>query len=347
MERHSALITGITGQDGSYLAEYLLEEGYDVYGLVRRTSSSTGWRIAHLRDHPRLTLLEGDLLDYSSLATAIETADPDEVYNLAAQSHVGTSFSQPMQTSQVTGLGALRLLEAIRTYDPTIRFYQASTSELFGNVGGRQDESAAFRPTSPYAVAKLQAHWATRTYREAYDIPGVCGVLFNHESPRRGEDFVTRKITLGAARIAAGEQDELRLGNLDAKRDWGHARDYVRAMHAMTHTETPHTEYVLGTGETHTVRECARVAFDEVGLDYHEYVVVDEEFYRPADVDVLHADPTRAREELGWTPTYSFDELIREMVRTDAERVRVGETAVVTAAADAQGEQVMVDGGGN
>lgn len=318
-----ALITGITGQDGSYLAEYLRELGYDVYGLVRRSSTKHYWRIDHLLEADDLTLIEGDVTDQASLDGAVRDANPDEVYNLAAQSFVGTSFKQPIYTGDVTGIGVTRMLEAVRRNAPGARFYQASTSELFGNVQeSPQDEDTPFHPRSPYGVAKLYGHWATVNYREAYDMYATCGIMFNHESPRRGEEFVTRKITLGAASISEGLQEELRLGNLDARRDWGDARDYVRAMHAMLHQDGEVDDYVIGTGETHTVRECARIAFDEVGLDYEDHVVVDEEFYRPAEVHTLHADPSRAREELGWAAETDFEDLIRRMVRADRERVR-------------------------
>jgi GDPmannose 4,6-dehydratase len=326
----TALITGITGQDGSYLAEYLLGQNYDVVGLTRRTSTDNTWRIDHLRDDPDFQTVMGDLTDQTSLMHAVREAAPDEVYNLAAQSHVGTSFDQPTYTAETNALGVLRLLEAIREHAPDARFYQASTSELFGNADEYpQSETTAFQPESPYASAKLMAHNSVRNYRDAYELYAVSGILFNHESPRRGLNFVTRKITDGAAKIALGRQDELRLGNLDAKRDWGHARDYVRAMHLMLQQDPDNaTDYVVGTGETQSVRKCARLAFDEVGLDYQEHVVVDEEFFRPADVDVLHADASNARNELGWTPERSFEDLIREMTRADLARVRDGESQV-------------------
>lgn len=323
----NTLITGITGQDGSYLAEHLLERGYDVYGLIRRTSTKNPWRIQHLKPHDKFHLIEGDLLDQSSLNRAVKESDPDEIYNLAAQSFVGTSFDQPVYTGNVTGLGTTRMLEAVRQHAPESRFYQASTSEMFGNVAEMpQDEETEFNPRSPYGVAKLYAHWATINYREAHDIYAVSGILFNHESPRRGQDFVTRKIARGAAAIAAGEQDELRLGNLDAKRDWGHARDYVKAMHKMLQQPKEEAgEYVVGTGQTHTVRRCAEIAFDEMGLDYENYVVVDEEFYRPAEVNVLRSDPSRAREELGWEADIAFEELIRKMTRVEQDRIHHGD----------------------
>lgn len=323
----SAFITGITGQDGSYLAEYLLDRGYEVYGLVRRSSTQNNWRISHIVDNDNLYLLEGDMTDLPSLVRAINEANPDEVYNLAAQSFVGTSFKQPVYTTEVTGIGVMRLLEAVRREAPEARFYQASTSELFGDVHeSPQTEETVFHPRSPYGIAKLFGHWATIMYREAYDMYTVSGILFNHESPRRGEEFVTRKITLGAARIAEGMQDELRLGNLDAERDWGNAQEYVEGMHAMLQQDSSSvSDYVMGTGEMHTVRECARVAFDEVGLDYQDYVVIDEKFYRPAEVDVLRADPSKIERELGWSANTSFESLIRDMVQRDLQRVQDGD----------------------
>lgn len=323
----SALITGVTGQDGSYLGEYLLSEGYEVYGLIRRASSRNDWRIDDLLKQDGFTLLEGDMSDQSSLIRAVKKANPDEVYNLAAQSFVGTSFKQPVYTGDVTGLGVARLLEAVRHEAPDARFYQASTSEMFGEVEEvPQDESTQFYPRSPYGAAKLYGHWATVNYRESYDMYAVSGILFNHESPRRGKEFVTRKITLGAARIKAGVQDELRLGNLDAKRDWGDARDYVRAMHLMLQQDEEELgDFVIGTGHTHTVRECARIAFDTLDLDWEDYVVVDEKFYRPAEVNVLQADPSKAAAKLDWEPDQTFEELITDMAMTDYERVQRGD----------------------
>jgi GDPmannose 4,6-dehydratase len=319
----SALITGVTGQDGSYLSEYLLGRNYEVYGLVRRTSTQHPWRIEHLLSHDSFELIEGDLSDQSSLNRAIEQSEPDEVYNLAAQSFVGTSFDQPVHTGDITGLGAVRVLEAVRDKAPDARFYQASTSEMFGEVQEMpQNEDTSFYPRSPYGIAKLYAHWATINYREAHDIYAVCGILFNHESTRRGKEFVTRKIAQGAAAIAAGDQNELRLGNLDTKRDWGHAQDYVRAMHAMLQRPKDQArEYVVGTGRIHTVRKCAEIAFDEVGLNYEDYVVVDEKFYRPAEVHTIQADSTRAKADLNWEPRTTFEELIREMTRAEQERI--------------------------
>lgn len=319
----SALITGITGQDGSYLAEFLLEKGYDVYGLQRWSSTGNQTRIEHLKDE--ITLLNGDLADQSSLDRAVETADPDEIYNLAALSFVPESFNQPINTGNITGLGATRVLEAVRKHDQNTKFYQASTSEIFGNAPGEtQSLETPFEPRSPYGVSKLYAYWSTVNYREAHDMFATNGILFNHESPRRGEDFVTRKITRGAARIAEGKQDTLELGNLDAKRDWGHARDYVRAMYLILQQDEP-DDYVVGTGEHHSVRECARIAFDEVGLEWDQYVEVNEKYFRPAEVDALKADISRTKEELDWEPQISFEELIREMVRDDVEIVRKNE----------------------
>lgn len=323
----TALITGITGQDGSYLAEFLCDKGYDVYGLVRRSSSKHYWRIKHLLKQDSISLIEGDMIDQSSLKRAVRETNPDEVYNLAAQSFVGTSFKQPIYTQNVTGIGVTRLLEAIRSEAPNARFYQASTSEMFGEVSETpQTRETGFHPRSPYGIAKLSGHWSTVNHREAYDGYGVSGILFNHESPRRGEEFVTRKITLGAARIAEGEQEELRLGNLDARRDWGAAHDYVKAMYKMLQQDPNNIEdYVIGTGSTHTVRECVRIAFDELGLDWEDYVVVDQDFYRPAEVNILQADPSRARKELGWEPETTFEELIRNMTQTDIKRVQRGD----------------------
>lgn len=315
-----ALITGITGQDGSYLAEYLLSLGYDVYGLQRWNSTANQSRIQHISDE--LNLLGGDLADQSSLDRAVEKSDPDEVYNLAALSFVPESFNQPINSGNITGLGTTRMLEAVRKYDKEIKFYQASTSEIFGNAPSDiQSLETPFQPRSPYGVSKLYAYWSTVNYREAYDMFTANGILFNHESPRRGENFVTRKITRGAARIAEGKQDKLELGNLDAKRDWGHAKDYVRAMHEMLQQNEP-DDYVVGTGEHHTVRECAQIAFDEVHLDWQEYVEINEEFFRPAEVDALKADISKTKQKLDWEPEIGFEGLIKEMVREDLERIR-------------------------
>jgi GDPmannose 4,6-dehydratase len=316
----SALITGITGQDGSYLAEYLLDQGYTVYGLQRWNSTDNYDRIEHISDS--IKLLNGDLADQSSLDRAIEKSDPDEVYNLAALSFVPESFNQPVNTGDITGLGTTRMLEAIRKYNKNIKFYQASTSELFGNATNEaQSEETPFNPRSPYGVSKLYSHWITVNYREAYDIFAANGIMFNHESPRRGMNFVTRKITHGAARIRANKQETLELGNLDAKRDWGHAKDYVRMMHLMLQQDKP-DDYVIGTGEHHTVRECVQIAFDEIGLDWEDNVDINEELFRPAEVDELKADISKAKKELDWEPQINFEHLIREMVRKDLKMVQ-------------------------
>jgi GDPmannose 4,6-dehydratase len=322
----TALVTGITGQDGSYLAEYLLEQGYKVYGLVRRTSVRNLGRISHLRD--QVEVLNGDLLDQNSLINAILEARPDEIYNLAAQSFVPASFSQPVLTGEFTALGVTRILEAIRVVNPKIRFYQASSSEMFGKVNTvPQNESTKFHPRSPYGVAKLYGHWITVNFRESYGIFAVSGILFNHESPRRGPEFVTRKITLAAAKIAAGLQKELRLGNLDAQRDWGFTGDFVQAMHLMLQQPSP-DDYVIGTGVTHTVREFVELAFTSVGLDWQKHVIIDPKLVRPAEVDLLISDPRRAREELGWTPKVGFPELVKMMIDSDVALVaREGDRA--------------------
>lgn len=315
----TALITGINGQDGSYLAEHLLEQGYRVFGLVRRTSLRNLERIAHLGE--QVEVLNGDLLDQNSLINAVADAQPSEVYNLAAQSFVPASFSQPVLTGEFTALGVTRMLEAIRIVNPKIRFYQASSSEMFGKVQSvPQDEETKFHPRSPYGVAKLYGHWITVNFRESYGMYAVSGILFNHESPRRGSEFVTRKITLGAARIAAGLQKEVRLGNLDAQRDWGFTGDYVEAMRLMLQRDEPR-DYVIGTGETHTVQEFVDLAFAHLGMDWRSYVVIDPRLVRPAEVDLLISNPRRAREELGWTPKVSFRELVRMMVDADVEVV--------------------------
>ncbi|HEU4884660.1 MAG TPA: GDP-mannose 4,6-dehydratase [Longimicrobium sp.] len=318
----TALITGITGQDGSYLAELLLEKGYRVYGLVRRSSTVTFERIQHIQD--RLELLSADLTDQNSLFYALEESKPDEVYNLAAQSFVQTSWTQPVLTGDVTGLGVTRMLEAIRIYDRErrIRFYQASSSEMFGKVMAvPQDEDTPFYPRSPYGVAKVYGHWATVNYRESYGMFAVSGILFNHESPRRGLEFVTRKVTDAAARIKLGLSNEVRLGNLDAQRDWGFAGDYVRAMWLMLQHERPE-DFVVATGETHTVQKLVETAFAAVDLDWRPYVKQDPRFMRPAEVDLLVGDPTRAKTELGWEPEVDFDQLVRMMVDADLERLR-------------------------
>lgn len=312
-----ALITGVTGQDGSYLAELLLDKGYEVHGVVRRSSTETFERIEHLSD--RLVLHQADLLDQVSLVNTIRESAPREVYNLAAQSFVPTSWSQPSLTGEFTALGVTRMLEAIRVVDPTIRFYQASSSEMYGRVQETpQNEATDFYPRSPYAVAKLYGHWITVNYRESYDLFAVSGILFNHESPRRGREFVTRKITESVARIKLGLQDELRLGNTDALRDWGYAKEYVEAMWLMLQNERP-ADYVVGTGKHHSVQDCVDVAFERVGLDPADFVKTDPKLVRPAEVDTLLADPTKAREELGWTARTPFRELIEIMVDADLE----------------------------
>lgn len=315
------LITGITGQDGSYLAEFLLGMGYEVYGIVRRASTAGMDRLDGIRS--RINLLSGDLLDQSSLMRAMSTSRPHEIYNLAAQSFVPTSWSEPVFTAEVTAVGATRMLEAMRAAAPEARFYQASTSEMFGKAPAPQNEETPFHPRSPYGVAKVYAHWATVNYRESYDLFATSGILFNHESPRRGHEFVTRKITTGAARIKVGLQDKLRLGNLDARRDWGFAGDYVRAMWLMLQSDEPR-DYVIATGETRSVRDCCQRAFEVVGLDYEEHVEIDPAFLRPAEVDHLFGDPTRARKELGWKCETSFDQLIQMMVEHDLELARKG-----------------------
>jgi len=318
----TALITGITGQDGSYLAELLLKKGYRVVGVVRRSSTVTSERIQHLLDD--ITIVQGDLQDQGSLLSLLEEYKPTEVYNLAAQSFVPTSWNQPALTGDVTALGVTRLLEAIRFVNSKIRFYQASSSEMFGKVlEVPQKESTPFYPRSPYGVAKVYGHWITINYRESFDMFAASGILFNHESPRRGLEFVTRKITDGAARIKLGMANELRLGNLDAQRDWGFAGDYVEAMWLMLQQDKP-DNYVVGTGETHAVREFCEIAFSRVGLDYNKYVVQDERFYRPAEVDLLVSDPSKARSVLGWEPAVSFKELVTMMVDSDLARLKKG-----------------------
>ena len=319
MEKKRAIITGITGQDGSYLAELLLQKDYEVFGLVRRSSTVNFERISHLQD--KIELISGDLLDQKSLLSALEVAKPHEVYNLGAQSFVPASWDQPMLTGEITGLGVTRILEAIRTFDPKLRFYQASTSELFGKAQQTpQNEKTPFYPRSPYGVSKLYAHWITINYRESYDLFACAGILFSHESPRRGLEFVTRKITHTVAQIKHGLAGELRLGNLDARRDWGHAGDFVRAMWMMLQSETP-DDYVIATGNTRTIREFCQVAFDHVGLDWEKYVVVDERFFRPAEVNLLLGDAAKAKKELGWQPEISFEQMVRQMVDNELELV--------------------------
>ena len=317
MSARKAMITGITGQDGSYLAEFLLEKGYEVHGLVRRSSSFNTWRIDHVRD--RLVLHYGDLVDQNSLVRTLGLVGPEEVYNLAAQSHVKVSFEMPDYTADVTGLGVLRLLDAVRELGSKARVYQAGSSEMFGLVQQTpQTEKTPFHPRSPYGVAKIFGHWMTVNYREGYGMHASNGILFNHESPRRGENFVTRKITMGLAAIKKGASKELRLGNLDAKRDWGYARDYVEAMWLMLQQEQP-DDYVIATGETHSVREFLEEAFSYAGLEWEQYVKVDPKYFRPAEVDSLLGDPAKARAALGWKPKVSFRELVRLMVDADME----------------------------
>ena len=314
-----ALITGVTGQDGSYLAENLLAKGYEVVGMVRRTSHDSYERIGHLLD--RVEIVAADLLDQHSLTQVLQETRPDEVYNLAAQSYVPTSWTQPVLTGEFTALGVTRILEAIRLVHPSARFYQASSSEMFGRVRETpQSELTPFYPRSPYGVAKAYGHWITVNYRESYGLFAVSGILFNHESPRRGIEFVTRKVTDGVARIKLGLARELRLGNLDARRDWGFAGDYVEAMWRMLQQPSAQ-DYVIGTGTTHSVRELVEAAFRHAGLDWNRHVVVDPRFIRPAEVDLLQADPRKARAELGWTPKVTFEELVAMMVDADIERL--------------------------
>ena len=320
----TALITGITGQDGAYLAQLLLKNGYAVNGLIARRSTDSTWRLKELGIHDDVRLINGDMTDTSSLMRAVEKARPDEVYNLAAQSFVGTSWDQPEFTADVDAIGVTRLLEAIRIVSPTSRFYQASTSEMFGQVQkDKQDEDTAFYPRSPYGVAKLYGHWITRNYRESFGLHASSGILFNHESPLRGIEFVTRKITDGVARIKHGDANELRLGNLDAKRDWGFAGDYVEGMWLMLQQQQP-DDYVLATGETRTVREFCQLAFSHVGLDYERYVKMDPAFMRPAEVEVLLGNPAKAQRKLGWAPRTSLQQLVEMMMEADLRRVAVG-----------------------
>jgi GDPmannose 4,6-dehydratase len=315
-----ALITGVTGQDGSYLAELLLAKGYEVVGVVRRTSHHSYERIEHLLD--RIEVVAADLLDQHSLTIVLQDTQPDEVYNLAAQSYVPTSWTQPVLTGEFTALGVTRILEAIRLVHPSAKFYQASSSEMFGRVTETpQRETTSFYPRSPYGVAKVYGHWITVNYRESYNLYAVSGILFNHESPRRGIEFVTRKVSDGVARIKLGLARELRLGNLDARRDWGFAGDYVDAMWRMLQQPRP-SDYVIGTGQTHSVRELVEVAFGHAGLDWRKHVTTDPKHMRPAEVDLLQADPSKARNELGWTPQVDFAELVALMVDADLERLR-------------------------
>ncbi|WJH27531.1 GDP-mannose 4,6-dehydratase [Paenibacillus sp. CC-CFT742] len=315
----NALITGITGQDGSYLAELLLEKGYKVYGLRRRTSVPIMENIEHIKNE--IEFIEGDLLDQGSLIQAIRKSNPDEVYNLAAQSFVATSWEQPVLTGQATAIGVTNMLEAVRLIKPDARFYQASSSEMFGKViETPQKETTPFYPRSPYGVAKVYGHWITVNYRESFDMFACSGILFNHESPRRGVEFVTRKVTDAAARIKLGLQNELRMGNLDAKRDWGFAGDYVKAMWLMLQQDTP-DDFVISTGETHTVQELVEIAFGHVGLNWRDYVVVDPKFVRPAEVDLLLGDCTKAKEKLGWELEVGFEQLVTMMVESDLKKL--------------------------
>jgi GDPmannose 4,6-dehydratase len=317
----SALITGITGQDGAYLAKLLLGKGYQVFGLVARRGSDMRWRLREVGVEPDVTYIEGDLLDLSSLARALEVSKADEVYNLAAQSFVGTSWQQPVLTAQVSGVGAINVLEAIRIVSPKSHFYQASTSEMFGLIqADRQDETTPFYPRSPYGVAKLMAHWATVNYRESYGLHASSGILFNHESPLRGIEFVTRKVSHAAASIKRGLQKELRLGNIDAKRDWGFAGDYVEAMWLMMQ-QAEADDYVVATGVTTTVREMCQIAFRHLGMNYEDHVVIDPRFFRPAEVDVLLGNPAKAKAKLGWVPKTSLEQLITMMVDEDMRRI--------------------------
>ncbi len=316
----SALITGITGQDGAYLAKFLLEKGYEVYGIYRRLSTPNFWRLQYLEIFDRVNLIPADLTDEFSLLEALKISDADEVYHLAAQSFVGTSFEQPTSTAHVTGVAVTSMLEAIRHYNPDIRFYQASSSEIYGDGHTRiLNENSPFKPSSPYAAAKLYGYWMTRIYREGYNMFACNGILFNHESPLRGLEFVTRKISNTAAKIALGLEDELLLGNLDAKRDWGYAPDYVEAMHMMLQQKES-DDFVIATAETHTVREFCEKGFEELGLDWQDYVKVDKRFFRPLDVNYLCGDYSKARERLGWQPKTKFEELVKIMVREDLER---------------------------
>ena len=318
----SALITGITGQDGSYLAEFLLQKGYKVYGLVRRSSTINFERLAHLQD--QIELLPGDLLDQNSLITALDQSKPDEVYNLASQSFVPTSWNQPVLTGEFTALGVTRMLESVRVVNPKIRFYQASSSEMFGMVReSPQNEGTQFYPRSPYGVAKLYGHWIAVNYRESYGLYSCSGILFNHESPRRGLEFVTRKVSYGVAQIKVGLKRNLPMGNLDAERDWGFTGDYVKAMWLMLQQDEP-GDYVVATGITHSVRRLLEVAFEHVGLDYRDHVEIDPKLLRPAEVFHLRGDASKARRKLGWEPTVSFEQLVRMMVDEDLSRVKRG-----------------------
>lgn len=314
-----ALITGITGQDGAYLAKFLVGKGYKVYGGYRRSSTRNFWRLHYLDVKKDIELIPLDLLDQTSIMEAIKKTEPDEIYNLAAQSFVGVSFDEAIATGEISGLGVVRVLDAIRFINPKIKFYQASTSEMFGNALPPQNEKTPFEPASPYAAAKLYAHSVTKNYREGYGLFACSGILFNHESPIRGIEFVTKKVTDGVARIKMGYNSELMLGNLDAKRDWGFAGDYVEAMWLMLQQDVP-DDFVIATGESHSIRELCEEAFSTVGLDYQQYVKVDQRFYRPVDVVYLKGDPQKAREKLGWTPKVSFKELVKMMVESDISK---------------------------
>jgi len=317
----TALITGVTGQDGAYLARLLLDKGYAVHGFVARRATESNWRLRELGIEENVSLVHGDLTDMASLCRAVESAHPDEVYNLAAQSFVGTSWAQPQVTAQVNGIGVINMLEALRRLHPAVRFYQASTSEMFGLIqAASQDESTPFYPRSPYGVAKLFAHWSTVNYRESYGLHASSGILFNHESPLRGVEFVTRKVSDGVARIKLGLARELKLGNIDAKRDWGYAKDYVHAMWLMLQQDAP-DDFVVATGVTTTVREMCRIAFEHVGLRYEDHVVVDPALFRPAEVDVLLGNPEKARRKLGWSPQTKLEELVAMMVDADLRRL--------------------------
>jgi len=320
MVKKRALITGVTGQDGSYLAEFLLEKGYRVFGLIRRSSSPNYERVEHIRD--KLELIQGDLLDQNSLIEAIQCAKLDEVYNLGAQSFVPTSWNQPVLTGEFTALGVTRMLEAVRVINPGIKFYQASSSEMFGKVQEvPQNEKTPFYPRSPYGVAKVYGHYITVNYRESYDMFACCGILFNHESPRRGLEFVTRKVSHGAAKIKLGLQEELKIGNLDSQRDWGYAMEYVKAMWLMLQQDEP-GDYVVATGKAHTVRKLLQIAFSCVGLNWEDHVVIDENLIRPAEVNRLLGDASKAREKLCWSPSVSFEELIGMMVESDLRKLK-------------------------
>lgn len=320
--KKSALITGVTGQDGAYLAKLLLQKGYQVFGLVARRGSDMRWRLREVGVEHEINYIEGDLLDLSSLARALETSKADEVYNLAAQSFVGTSWQQPILTAQVSGVGAVHMLEAVRLVNPAAHFYQASTSEMFGLIQAeQQDETTPFYPRSPYGVAKLMAHWATVNYRESHGLHASSGILFNHESPLRGIEFVTRKVTHAAASIKLGVQKELRLGNIDAKRDWGFAGDYVEAMWLMLQ-QAQADDYVIATGVTTTVRDMCQIAFRHLGMNYEDHVVIDPQYFRPAEVDVLLGNPAKAKAQLGWAPKTTLEELVVMMVDADTRRIR-------------------------